>query len=427
MPQLMYHTVKPFILVAIATVFAASVQTAAPQELTLAAVKIAGARQVTDQDAARLSELQVGEPVTLEALKLAAERLAKTGLFATVQYRYVTASGKLTATFEVEDAVRDIPVILDNFVWFSQAELAEAVRQAVPGFDGKVPRTEDVASYLSRALQRLLATKSVPGQVAVLPEGDTRGNLLRFLFKVENPAPKLCSLAFAEASAQLEPALAAATASLHGTDYSRFSLDAITRGTLTGIYRRRGYWSATFGSPSVQLDSGCGGVVVTLPVREGSVYTWDRPIWTGNASIPSATLDSILGFKSGDVADGARLESALLNVAKAYGKVGFLQANTTPTPQLDEATRRVTFTIAVEEGPQFRMGALTITGLPEKDAEALRKRWTMGTGDVFDDSYAGAFVAKEGARYRRQGAPPPRVEYQGNMSARTIDVTITFQ
>ena len=399
---------------------------APPQPLTLAQVKILGATHATDADAARLSGLQIGKPITVPELQTAAERLNNTGLFSKLEYRYVTAGSKMTVTFQVDEAIRDVPVVFDNFVWFSDTELTTAVQQEVPAFAGKVPRDEAIPSLVVRSLERLLKTKAIPGRVGFRPQADTQGNLLGFIFRAEDPEPRICSVSFPGATPQAQQALAAAAATMKGTDYSRLFLRGMLQGTYLGTYRRLGYWGAEFAEPIATLDAGCGGVAVSVPVKEGVVYAWEKATWSGNAAIPSQTLDSILGFRTGQAADGARLESALIDVRKAYGKIGFLRAKATPKPQLDEASKRVTFEIQVEEGPQYRMGVLTITGLPPKDAEALQKKWKLATGTVFDDTYPSDFHVKEAARYQRSGNARAEVELREG-AAHTVDVTIRFR
>jgi hypothetical protein len=47
------------------------------------------------------------------------------------------------------------------------------------------------------------------------------------------------------------------------------------------------------------------------------------------------------------------------------------------------------------------MGELTITGMDEKDAEVLRKKWRLKPGDVYDDAYVQQFRSENGSPTRR--------------------------
>jgi outer membrane protein assembly factor BamA len=76
------------------------------------------------------------------------------------------------------------------------------------------------------------------------------------------------------------------------------------------------------------------------------------------------------------------------------------------TPRPDDAARRLVLDVKVEEGPQFRLGELTITGLSDQDADALRKKWTLETGDIYDESFVQQFRKENGTSTRRLTVEP---------------------
>jgi outer membrane protein assembly factor BamA len=115
------------------------VSTATPQPskaYNLTAVQVKGAKRFKEADVTRLSGLTVGQPVRLADVTAAAERLGASGLFKSLNYRYVTNADGMTVIFEFEEADWTVPVLFDNFVWFSADELTTAVRRDVPSFDG---------------------------------------------------------------------------------------------------------------------------------------------------------------------------------------------------------------------------------------------------------------------------------------------------
>jgi outer membrane protein assembly factor BamA len=77
------------------------------------------------------SGLQVGQTIDFEAVKAAAQRLSQTGLFGKVAYRYLYSSTHIELTFELEErATGKKRCHFDNFVWFSDQEIADAIRRA---------------------------------------------------------------------------------------------------------------------------------------------------------------------------------------------------------------------------------------------------------------------------------------------------------
>lgn len=164
----------------------------------LAGVQVVGARRYAPADIAKLSGLAVGAPVSIADLEPIAERLAATGLFKNLSYRYVTAGRKMTVVFEIEEADWTIPVIFDNFVWFTDEELVTGVRAEVPSFDGTAPPSEGMPDLIVRSLQGLLKARGLPGQAHFSPQADLVSGKMQYLFSVREPAPKLCALRSAE-------------------------------------------------------------------------------------------------------------------------------------------------------------------------------------------------------------------------------------
>src|SRR5262249_34002465 len=148
----------------------------------------------------------------------------------------------------------------------------------------------------------------------------------KHIFAVTNPGVRICSLRMDGASAISERDLVSLASDALAGRYSRSYLTDFSRQTMTQPYRRAGYWRATFGPPQTTIGGvpGCDGVVVTMRVDEGVSYTWDHAVWTGNAAMTASQLDALLGFKSGEVANGTKLGDGLRAVKVAHGKMGYL-------------------------------------------------------------------------------------------------------
>ena len=145
---------------------------------------------------------------------------------------------------------------------------------------------------------------------------------------------------------------------------------------------------------------------VTLRVDEGSPYTWDRADWTGVSAITTKELDAALGMKPGDVADVTKIETGLRQVRSAYRHLGYMQQRSTMTPRPDDATHRLVLDVTIVEGAQFRLGELAMTGMSDEDADALRKKWKLKAGDIYDDAYIQQFRSENGTPTRRLTLEP---------------------
>ena len=407
------------------TIFAQSVR-------KIAAIEAEGLQALTTETLIATSGLKIGDTFTVEAIDAAAERLLSSGLFKNVGYRTRTVGNNVTITFQLEEAKGQLsPVVFDNFVWFSDEELATAIKREVPSFNGSAPDIGNTNEAIKKALQNLLAERKLPGQVEYnLSETE-------HVFRVAGVPMKICTLHFPGAQSVSEQKLIQATRSLMDPEYSRQSAATFPKYGLYPIYRELGHLRASFGAPVAKpaTNGGCEGVDLTIPVDEGAKYSWAMASWSGNQVLSTKELDDTLGMKPGEVANGKKFDKGLHECEEAYGKRGHIQAHINPTPEFDDAGPKVTFKIAVNEGPQFRMGTVEFKGFSSDDAAALGKRWGLKSGEVYDRSYAARFfrsdareiISRIAQERQAKGKPFPNLGTQEIPNRQTLIVNLVIE
>jgi outer membrane protein assembly factor BamA len=219
---------------------------------------------------------------------------------------------------------------------------------------------------------------------------------------------------------------------LFNNPYSRKFVADFARVNLIPIYRQRGHLRASFKTPSSTLEAASGGdckdgVTVSVPVEEGLAYNWDKAEWEGNQALAAQELESALGMRSGELADGVKIDSGLGSVRGAYGKKGFIGLRLTLAPDFDDAARRVTYRIKLNEGPQYHMGNLTISGLSEGDARRLKEKWKLQPGAVYDASYLSDFVKKVVGADRSTMGKKIYSDTKPDRQKLTVDVSIDIK
>jgi len=379
---------------------AAFAQSTAPLAYRLATMKFAGLSRFNEAQAGKATGLQTGASVTQAQLAAAVDKLAKSGAFENVSFRYSTSGNSLNVEFQVVEISRLLPCVFDNFVWFSDAELDKELRGRVSFYAGGVPESGDTSEEVRVALRDMIRANGIPADVTVIPSIAGMGQpVSAFVYSVTGVAMPIRSIHFEGNAAIAASSLQAASSQIIGRDYSQSYVSQFAGAGLVPLYRKQGYLRARFekpdGAPLHSKDTAIvQPVVVTLSVEEGPVFYWEKAEWTGNRIFTSDELDRLLGMKPREVANQEKIDAGLTAIKRAYDTRGFIEAAVKPKEILDDTARLTTYAVAVDEGAQFHLGMVHFEGLPEVASKELIKSWQLKPGDVYDASYPGAFVAK---------------------------------
>lgn len=387
----------------------AAQQPQADKALKLAGLNVTGSRLYDTADALRLTALSVGQDLSPAALDSVAGRLGDTGLFTDIQYRYATTATTITVSLDLRDAPLTLPVVFDNFVWFSDAELQATVSQRLPHFAGLAPVEGNFPRFLTGILEDILNQKKIQARVEARPFLDLATHRQSLIVGVVGAAaPRVCAVALSGTSGVSSSDLLAAGEPLVGSIYSKTFVASMGQGSWTQLYRRRGYWRAAVGEPQVSLNApaGCSGVSISVPVTEGLGYSWAGARWHGHRAATDAELDKALGMRNGQVAAIDRIDSGLIDVERLYHSRGYLLERASYQPALDDAARQAVFDVTVNEDVQFHVGTVTFDGVPAALAMDLAKKWRLKAGDVFDESALDRFRSDAVAPLVARGEVP---------------------
>ena len=400
------------------------------EHFKLFGLHVAGSKRFAEADIIRATGLALGQDISTQTLQEVSSRLASTGVFKGVTYRYTTRGSQMTVEFHVEDADKFFPCSFLNFVWFASQELQAGLRSRVPLFEGEVPANGNLAEQISTALEAMLKEKGVEGRVRFSGEGRLGGPVERITFKVEGVPLPVRAIHF-EGNTHLDAStLEQATRPLVGQDYDQAMLLDYTQYNVAPLYTSRGYLRVSFGNPSTRLTqegSQRSSVEVTLPVTEGLQYRLTEIHWSGNTVFPASELGKNVHVVPGQPVNAIQLKDDLDDISRLYGTRGYLVASVRPKPQLDDATQTATYELEVHEGDLYHMGKLEIAGIEPARVAALKEACRLRPGDAFDTSYWKTFI-QEIDRYlpRLPGGWEMKFTQAVEPASKTVDVTISF-
>lgn len=364
----------------------------AADRYNLARVLVTGSERYREEDLVRATGLTVNTQVTSEDLQSAANRLGNSGAFSSVQFLFKPAIGAkgVEADFQVADAEKLLPAVFENFVWFSENELQEAVHQAVPLYTGQLPTSGSMSDEVSAALTKLLASKNLPSEISYMLSAEFGQLPTAYKFKVANANLHVRDVILSGAGHMLPEQWAKSVAPLKGTVYLRSDVAKVLEKNLVPIYRQHGYlkFAITDIKPKVEEKD---LVTVEASVSEGDQYRLAGHSWSGNTLISSDELSKSITIKTGEPVNAPQLDRDLAQVRKLFGKFGREGVTINPVPVFSANT--VAYTFEVKEGDLYHMGKLEIEGVEPEQVRKLAQGWKLGEGEPYDTTYVQQFLS----------------------------------
>jgi len=362
----------------------------------LLSVQATGSTRFKSEQIAASTGLQPGKSITRDDIQAGADRLAKLGPFASVQYRYSTLSIGIKIEYQVSDAP-EIPASFDNFPWFTDEELTAGIRASVPLFDGMAPAQGVILDQMCIAIEKLLDAKGMHVRVNHALTVSGVGDQQVQLFSAEGDQLNVGAVLFSDELASGDRMIGDRVTDLLGKPFSRASIEIFELEQVRPVYLAHGFLRVKFGPPTPRLEgdpksAASSKLVLQAPVEPGAAYTWGGVTWKGDYSIPSEGLDEFVKLRTGDVADGMKIEGAWQGVRDLYSRRGYLDAKVEATPVFDDAQKRVAYQVSIDEGPQYHMGSLMLTGLSIDGEKKIRSAWTIAPNAVFDKRVYEEFV-----------------------------------
>lgn len=371
-------------------------QTAQAGASRLESVSVTGSARFSSEQIAAAIGLKRGEMIQRDDLQGAADKLAELGLFSNIQYRFSTEPGGVKVTYEVSD-VPLVPVTFDNFLWLTDEELFGGLKSSGILFDGAAPLKGTVLDAISGALVKLLDAHGIHGRVTheavAIPAEDRTIQQ----FRVEDVDLTVQGVEFSDPLAKSDRAIQERLADIVGKPYSRGRMELFEFEQVRPVYLAHSYLQVQFKRPaahfaSAQGDALTGKVIVDAHIDPGPAYHWAGVEWHGNSAVPSQSLNALVEMMPGDAADGNKIQAIWERAREAYSHGGYLDAALNASPQFDEKSGRVTYSVTITEGPQYHMGNLVLTGLSMEGERRIRKAWALAPGAVFDKSVYEDFV-----------------------------------
>jgi outer membrane protein insertion porin family len=152
---------------------------------------------------------------------------------------------------------------------------------------------------------------------------------------------------------------------------------------LKGFYRKHGYQDVQVDEQTYRDPSG-RGLYVHFTITEGLQHRIGRVAITGAVLFPEREIRQTITLKPGAVYSAEALQEDLRLIKQYYGDRGYIHADVTPDPQLDQEAKRVNLTYHITEHELVYVNRIDVEGnLRTKDV-VVRRELRVYPGDAFN-------------------------------------------
>jgi outer membrane protein insertion porin family len=163
---------------------------------------------------------------------------------------------------------------------------------------------------------------------------------------------------------------------------------------LKKFYAEEGYWLANIVPVTRKISE--NEITLTYQIDEGGKIKIRKIIIEGNKHISSSRIKKVMETKewwlfsfitSSGYYKKDQMENDTEKIRNLYFDNGYIKVIVAePEIMIDKARKRMTVTIGISEGDQYKISSIDITGNKVYDSETLRKKLTLLPGSVFSKS-----------------------------------------
>jgi hypothetical protein len=114
------------------------------------------------------SGLRLGQYAGERDFQQAMQKLGDTGLFTNLTYSYHYSPDGCDVEFQIAENTELVPIVFDNFVWFSDDDLISQIHGRVPLFNGRLPVAGNLADQVVDSLNAILVQRKITGKAEYL-------------------------------------------------------------------------------------------------------------------------------------------------------------------------------------------------------------------------------------------------------------------
>lgn len=405
----------------------------AAQQQLVESVDIQGNRRLRDDDLIYYINTREGDVYDPAKLELDLKTLLSLNFFDKAATRVIVTDG-LRGGVNVIFEVREWPIVRDlqfkGLKGITESDVLKAFRESRVGISKEVIFDPVKARAGSRVLREMLATKGYPNAKVTVREEEVSATSIAITFEAEaGLRSRIIKIEFEGNKAFKDGELRGALELVRKTGFiSRFKgqdildlrkLEFDLQKNVRAYMFSKGYFLARLGDPIVEglgvkrtdiipivtlplplISSKDDALKIIVPVTEGKIFRVGEVKVEGNSIFSEPQILAFLGLKTGDIADGKRLQDVVFDLLKTeYGTRGFINYEAEFIPDFKDNPNNpdegiVDITIKIDEGKQFELRRLEFTGNTFTRDRVMRREFLLNEGDIYNQRSLDISVAR---------------------------------
>jgi len=157
------------------------------------------------------------------------------------------------------------------------------------------------------------------------------------------------------------------------------------RETIAKYYHDRGFIDAYVRdvTRSYEADSRGTNLILTFLIEEGTEFRFAGVTFEGNFIFSNEQLERLISSRTGDVINMTRLEMDLQRVADLYFENGYIYNSIIRTPNKDNQTNTLSYTVSIIERSRAYIENIIIIGNERTLDHVIMREIPLEPGDVF--------------------------------------------
>jgi len=367
---------------------------AAPTAYTIETLTVEGNHVYTAEQVLAVAGMRAGQKGGKVEFDAAREKLAATGAFDNVSYRFgPSRDGEgYDAVFEVSEIGQLYPIKFENLP-AGDDQLRAWLKQKDPLFGEKIPATKPVVDRYVAWISEFLAAhndhEAIAGKLS--SEG---GEDLTLLFRPAKPRASIAHVQFTSTGDVAPGLLQTAMYEVAiGVQYSEPRFRQLLDNQARPIFEARGMLRVKFPEIETAPAKDVEGVTVTVRAEPGPVYNLDRVRFMGS-DLSRQELNSLSKLKLNQPVNFDDVKAAQDRIRQSLRRSGYLDASSNVKRDVNDMEHTVALTIVIDPGPLFTLGKLNFSGLDIVSEPVVRKMWGIPPGRPFNVEYPDHFLMR---------------------------------